>query len=355
MTFAPNRLAALLHTKTQSMVITDIRDENGLGSTYTLKSADGSELAQFRPGQYIPVFVNIDGNDIERPYAITSSPKDAEEGFYKITVKKADGGYVSNYINENWENRTAVTIGSPLGNSYYSSIRDSRNVIGIAGGVGITPFHSMAKAIVEGDLDFNLTLFYGVNTSGDALYSDEWRRIEEAADGRFKCILVVANEDVKGAERGFITLDIISKYADINGSSIFVSGPEGMINHVRKMLAPLELPRKYVRYDIGGDSAFVNDKASGCYTLTVHQAGNTCTVEADAKETILRALEKSGLNPPVHCRSGICGYCRSFVVSGDAELAADETGLRSRDKQLGFIHPCCTYPESDMEIIVQRA
>ena len=44
-----------------------------------------------------------------------------------------------------------VTLSSPLGEFVYLPIRDGRTVIGVAGGSGITPFHSFAKAIADGD------------------------------------------------------------------------------------------------------------------------------------------------------------------------------------------------------------
>jgi ferredoxin-NADP reductase len=299
--------------------------------------------------------VDIDGNEIERPYAIASSPEQSVKGEYEVSVKAMPNGYVSRFIHENWKVGTEVSMGAPCPGENYQPLRDRKNIIALAGGVGVTPFRSIAKAIIDGDVDCSLTLIYGANTYEEVVYKDEWEELEELSGGKFKVILVIANEDVEGCERGFVTLDMIGRYAYINASSLFISGPDGMVQHVKKILEPLKLEKKYVRFGMGGDSGFNHSaREEAEAAITVHCAGETKTVKANKRETVLTALEKAGIRTAVHCRTGICGFCRSYVVSGQYSYAAEDTGVRARDKELGFIHPCCAYPESDMEIVVQR-
>lgn len=351
------RLAGLLHPDRQKMVIDEVVSLNESSKLYVLRSAEGKELAYYEAGSYIPVFVNIDGNEIERPYSLCSSPKEAENGVYKIVVKAAgSGSYVSTFIVENWKKGDVVSFGSPKEAEVFNPIRDSKNVIALAGGVGITPFRSMAHAVADGDNDHALTLIYGANTMDEVLFRDEWKELEEKSGGRFKMVPVIANEDVEGCEKGFITLDIIKKYADVTDATFFISGPPPMMRAMDKALAPLELPRKRVRISMNGDGGFnLHQKDAASYKLTIHMGGETFTGSARADETILVAIEKMGLKPAAWCRSGICGFCRSYVVSGDFKLATDETGVRKMDKHFGFIHPCCSYPSSDLELVVQRA
>lgn len=350
-----NRLAELMHPSRQNMVITEVVDENSTMKTYTLKASDNHELAYFKAGSYIPVYVEIDGTVVERPYALASSPKEALEGIYKISIKKMPNGYVSNYIHENWTIGTEITLGGPCPGESYQPLRDKKNVIALAGGVGVTPFHSIAQAIVDGDVDCSLTLIYGVNTLEEIAYAGDWKDLEAKSNGKFKCVIVIANETVEGYEHGFISLDIIQKYGDINDSSLFISGPAGMVKHINSFLEPLNLKRRYIRYGLNGDSEFnSNEMESETVTLTVHSGEKTLEVVGNKNETILASLEKAGLVPPAHCRSGICGFCRSYVVNGNFKAAIDETGMRARDKELGYVHPCCSYPTTDMEIIVPR-
>ena len=350
-----NDLARLLHPKTQNMVISDICVFNETTKLYVLKPKEQKELAYFEAGSYIPVYVEIDGNIIKRPYSLCSSPKEAENGTYKICVKASNNGYVSTHIIKTWKIGDSVTLGSPLVAEVYNPIRDKKHVVALAGGVGVTPFLSMAKAIVDGDNNHELTLIYGANTYDELLFKDEWKDLESKSNGKFKMVAVIANEDINGCEKGFITLDIIKKYADPKDCSFFISGPPLMVKSMKSFLGPLNFDKKQIRISMNGDGGFNSKEDADFYNLTIHIGGETYTTKAKSNETILVAIEKAGLKPAVHCRSGLCGFCRSYVIKGDFSIATDENGVRAADKKFGYIHPCCSYPTSDMEIVVQRS
>ena len=55
-------------------------------------------------------------------------------------------------------------------------------------------------------------------------------------------------------------------------------------------------------------------------------------------------MEQAGIKAPSRCRSGQCGWCHSMLVSGEVFIP-DEA-----DKKFGWIHPCCSFPLSDIEL-----
>lgn len=346
-----NRLARLRHPKTQAMTVTKIIDETPTMKTFCMEAADGHELAYFNAGDIIPVFAEIDGNLIERPYGISSSPLESTQGLYSITVKKMDGGCVSSWIHENWQVGSSVTLGAPLSVLSYNPIRDSRSVIALAGGSGITPIRSMAKAIADGDIDCTMTLFYGVSELAEIAYKDEWAQLEARSGSKFRMIPVVEDETADCAEHGYITLDIVKKYCSIDGCSWFISGPAAMDKAMRKMLEPLGIKRKFIRSSYSGDAEF-HTESSDTYKLTVHSRGSSRIIEASASDTLLQTLEKNGYRPDASCRSGKCGFCRTLVVSGTFKSLVEEDGVRRADRKYGYIHACCCVPTSDMELII---
>ena len=90
------------------------------------------------------------------------------------------------------------------------------------------------------------------------------------------------------------------------------------------------------------------------YTLKVTIGFDIYTVEADSRETVLTALERAGLKVPAKCRAGGCGFCHAKLVSGKFSIpGADKRRLA--DDKFGYFHPCCSYPDSDMEIIANKA
>lgn len=88
--------------------------------------------------------------------------------------------------------------------------------------------------------------------------------------------------------------------------------------------------------------------------LKVHLGGIITTVPARAAETVLETMERANLAPPSECRSGECGFCCSLLLSGEVYIPPEGDGRRAFDRKLGYIHPCASYPVSDLEIEVTR-
>ena len=359
-----NILAGKLHPEHQYLIVSEIIEDINIAKTYRLvpdKNLGTSEVALFRPGQYLSFTFNIEGSTVTRPYSISSSPAEALEGYYDITVKQNEGGYVSNYIFENWKKGSKVLCSDPQGHFYYEKLRDCPKIIGLAGGCGITPFRSMAKSIVSGILNVDLTLFYGSNTVDEIIFHKEFKELEKASKGRIKVIHVISGESPKGYETGFITHDLIKKYADSDSSSIFICGPQVMYEFLRKEINALGLRTKFVRWETFGEikridevAGYPTEKSDKTYQITVHMGGNLECISASAKESVLVAMERANMKPPSICRSGECGFCRSLLIKGEVFIPVDDDGRRMADKEFGYIHPCSSFPLSDLEIIVPR-
>ena len=60
----------------------------------------------------------------------------------------------------------------------------------------------------------------------------------------------------------------------------------------------------------------------------------------------------AGVKAPSDCRSGRCGWCHSQLLSGDVYVPESVDGRRMADKMYGYIHPCCSFPLSDVVIDV---
>ena len=140
--------------------------------------------------------------------------------------------------------------------------------------------------------------------------------------------------------------------------SIFLCGPQAMYNFVDKEIATLGLRRKFIRHELFGEyfgpakeADYPKDVAPE-FKLTVRIAGHEQTITAPADTSLLRTMEAAGIAAPAHCRSGECGWCHSRLVSGDVYIPEDADGRRAADKKFGWIHPCCSYPVSDVTVDV---
>ena len=356
--YKANQIAKALHPEVQNLVVSDVVDLNEDAKLYVLSpdSENGTkQLAYFSAGQYLSISLKIGSAVTSRPYSICSSPSESLKGIYKILVKRVSGGFVSDYILSNWTKGTKVKASAPEGNFSYEPLRDAKNVIGVVGGSGISVFYSMAQAVFNGDEDFSLTILYGSKTEKDIILKKELDDIAAKCD-KVKVVYVLSEEHNASYEHGFITADLIKKYKSSDEYSVFVCGPKVMYDFERTELEKLSIRKKFIRFELCGlyknpemYADFPKNK-EGKYQLKVHTEGEVKTINCSSDETLLVAMEREGIAVPSRCRSGECGWCRSRLVSGEVFIPAENDGRRLADVQFGYVHPCVTYPVSDVSI-----
>ena len=113
----------------------------------------------------------------------SSAPYEArgEHPFFEITVRRNVPYLVPDYLFENVKVGDELEGALPFGFFYYEPMRDAKELVALAGGSGITPFHSMAKEIAYGKLKgVRLTILYGSVKANDIVLKDELAAIEAA-------------------------------------------------------------------------------------------------------------------------------------------------------------------------------
>ena len=358
--YVPNQIAKALHPGVQYLKVVKVEEEAGNSKRYYLApnaEKGTSALAWFSAGQYLSVTLKIGNMTLTRPYSLASSPRDALNGTYMLTIQKVEGGLASQFIHDNWHVGTEVTVSEPLGNFTYEPLRDAKTVVGVVGGSSITPFRSLAMAIADGDEDCDLVLIYGSRTLADTMFQKELKELE-ANCNRIKVVNVLSDEQLEGYEHGFITAGQIKKYAPEGEYSLFVCGPQVMRKFVDKEIETLGLRKKFIRNELFGEyfgpakEADYPENVAPAFKVTVRIAGTEQTITAPADVSLLRSLEAAGIAAPAHCRSGECGWCHSKLVSGEVYTPKSVDGRREADYIYGYIHPCCAFPLSDLVIEV---
>lgn len=344
--FGVNKVARSLHPKEQKLIISKIEEHADIAKSYYFKS-EGAPLAYFKAGQYLTFRFEIGNAVVTRSYSIASSPSSALNGEYQITVKRISDGFVSDYILDNWAVGDKVTAYAPEGNLTYCPLRDAENIVGIAGGSGITPFLSLARAIDEGNEDCSLTLLYGCRTSAEILFKDELDSL--AKNEKINVVYVLSHSDEEGFEKGFVGADIIGKYAPDADYSIFVCGPGGMYKFLEAELPKLNKEKKFIRFEVFSAGKKDKDEPKE-FSIKVINRSEETVIKANSNETVLCAFERAGIEVPARCHTGECGFCRSKLISGKVYIPESEDKRRIADIQFDFIHPCCCFPESDLVV-----
>ncbi len=242
-----------------------------------------------------------------------------------------------------------MELSGPLGDFYYDRIRDAKTVVALAGGSGITPFFSMAEAIADGIEDFELTILYGSRTAEGILLREELDAVAARSGGRVKVVHVLSDEEREGYEHGFLTAELVKKYAPEGDYSVFMCGPQAMYDYEERELQKLSLPRRRIRRELSGD-CIMSGPAKVKYKLTLDIHGYRRTIDCLANESLEWAIERAGIKAPTHCRSGECGWCHARLVSGEVFVPERADGRRGADLKFGWLHPCASFPRSDVEL-----
>ena len=349
-------LADALHPGKQEFVVTMIRDASPTSRTYRFSPENG-HVPVFQCGQYANFYLNIGESLLTRAYSISSAPFEArlEEPYFEITIRRNVPYLVPDWFFENVREGSVITASLPFGQFCYEPLRDSDHVVGIAGGSGITPFVSMAKEIVHGTLDIDLTVIYGSVVHTDIVCGDELKAAAEACPDKIHVVHVMSDDSSWEGEKGFVTKEILEKYSPAD-ASYFFCGPPVMYFMIEKVMKEMGVPKKRFRHDAAAQPGislipgFPMDQEGKEYKLTVVRGIHEDVIPARADEPVAVALERAAIPIDTHCRGGECGYCRSHLLSGDIFVSPISDGRRAMDKELGWFHACSAYPMSDLKI-----
>ena len=336
-------LADKLHPEHMTFKVTDIREASPTSRVFRFESADG-HIPVFQSGQYVNFRLKIGESVLSRPYTISSAPYEAVPYL------------VPDYLFENVKVGDELQGALPFGFFYWEPLRDSKEIVALAGGSGITPFHSMAKEIMNGKMKgCKLTILYGSVKANDIVLKDELDAIEKACPD-VKVIHVLSDEPDWQGEKGFITREIIEKYSTPDCTYMFC-GPLPMFRFVKKALDEMGIGPRRFRHDVVNNPADVSTlpgypkgTETKTFKITVLRGIHEDVIDARASEPVAVALERAGIAIDTHCRNGECGFCRSHLLEGEIFVSPIGDGRRRMDKEMGWFHACSSWPLTDLKI-----
>jgi NAD(P)H-flavin reductase len=148
--------------------IMDVRDETPDTRTFVLKfrEPDGADGFRFIPGQFLELSVFGYG---EAPFCIASSP--TREGSFETTVRRT--GPLTDALHM-LGTGDEVGIRGPFGNGFNIADARGKDLLIVAGGIGLPPLRSLIWYILDKRDDFGrVTILYGARTPTDLVYKDE--------------------------------------------------------------------------------------------------------------------------------------------------------------------------------------
>ncbi len=203
----------------------------------------------FISGQYMEWTLphkNTDTRGNRRFFTIASSP--TESGLeLGVKIPEESSSFKKALLSLE---RGRTIIASGLAGDFVLPKDSTKKIVGIAGGIGITPFRSMVKKMIDVGEKRDFTILYSGMTESDFTYSgllEEGRQLGVRTE-----YIATKPKDAslwKG-KVGFITPDMLKELVpDYSERVFFISGPDAMVTNYKKLLRSLGVSRKNIKTD----------------------------------------------------------------------------------------------------------
>ena len=342
--------------------IARIFDETPDVKTFRMVSPDGGPLPfEHTAGQYLNISTMIDGKRVGRSYTIASAP--TRTAYVEISVKR--DGLFSKHLHANVHEGDRVKIGAPAGKFLFAG-HEAKRVVLVAGGVGITPMMSVIRSLTDRCWQGEMILIFAVRKRCDVIFEHELDALQKRFPNLEVVVTLTGDADAAWTgDRGRITAELVRRAVpalDKRGP-VMLCGPEPMMQAARATFIELGVPDAEIL-----EEAFVSPKAvepapgeltaampataidpseaAGEANITFQKTGKT----AESSDlTVLEAAEECGVSIPFECRSGICGQCKTRLVTGRVTMEVQDA-LTPGDRAKGLVLACQAKPVRDVVV-----
>ena len=334
------------------------------------------EAFRHLPGQYVTLRATIDGSDVRRSYSISSAAGatgDAAPDGFEVGVRRVPGGAFSTRAATLAFGDTLAVM--PPEGRFVARPGEVRNAVLVAAGSGITPCLSIASSLLARDPDARVTLLYGNRDVASIMFRSELDALKNRFLERFVLIHATSREPQDVAFlNGRVSADMLDALAsrglvDVDAADgIWLCGPAPMIEGVTGWLAARGVAPERVHRELFAATGAATaprrpDAATGATGATSPatsdddpEAGASVEIVLDgtrrrirvdgARETVLAAATRQGLELPFSCAGGMCCTCRCRVVTGAATMDANYS-LEAWETDAGFTLACQARPVGD--------
>lgn len=256
-----------------------------------LERSGGGDLPAWEPGAHIDLVM---GAGLVRQYSLCGDPADTTS--WRVGVLRepnSRGGSI--YLHDRVQAGSALIAQGPRN---HFPLVSSGHYLFVAGGIGITPILTMVRAAEAAGADWRL--LYGGRRRGSMAFLDEFEKYGDR--------VLVRPEDEYGL------LDLAGFLADaVPDTAVYCCGPERLIAAMEDACQKTPFPLS-LHVERFAPKPAVSELVNEEFEVVCEASGITLTIPADS--TILKEVQKAGIDVLSSCSEGTCGTCETDIVEG---------------------------------------
>jgi len=333
--------------------LTSIQQETHNVSTFRFSPLDSNLIPfKFQAGQFISLQLMIGSQMTRRSYTIASSPSQHES--IEITVKREPRGAASSYLHEKAKIGDLFAVQGPYGR-FTLNEANIKQILLIAGGVGITPIMSILRYLRDIQWDGEAQVLISAKTKRDLLFFHELdSMLESGLRVRVQTTLTKEESESTSSQSGRINESMFKPFLHEHPDShVYLCGPNDMAESINSMLEKIRIPPdKIHRESFGGSKrSDFNEPAKEVNQFVIAFETSKCELTDKDKTPILELAESCGVSINFDCREGVCGQCKVQLSEGTVEMGCED-GLSPSEKSEGIVLACQAVAKSDLVIKV---
>lgn len=246
-------------------------------TSFYLKSVDGAAIVDFQPGQFIGVALIINGKEHRRNYSLSDAPNGQ---YYRLSIKKENGGVVSNHMHNQMKELDKIDLFPPFG--FFTLKKDEKPLVLISGGVGLTPVMSMLNATLADKATQNRPITYIHFARNHKVHAFHSHLSDLAAKHSNLTYYYVYDEDLEGSTQkphaiGRPTVELLEKWLPASKDiDVYFLGPPPFMATIKHFLKHLQIPESQSHFEFFGPAKALQE-------LTCPFAGKASEVPVGAK------------------------------------------------------------------------
>jgi ferredoxin-NADP reductase len=356
---APPASAAQAWPGFRKLHVTKIVSESETVSSIYLATTDDTPLPAAKPGQYLTLRVVGAGDPPPvRSYSLSSAPGGEP---YRISVKHAPKGVVSGYLTTKLTAGSDLEAAAPRGDFVLDEDDDSP-VLLLSAGIGVTPVMAMLHQLAATHSQREVWWLHGARGPHEHPLAKEarllLRSLSHAREHVFYSSATPAERFRMQAATGHLDKRNLTALGIPTSAAAYICGPNAFMTAISDALAAIGITPDRMHSEVFGALDRLNPGITNADTRPPHQPpgppgtgplvtfarSGISTPFPDNKRNVLELAEACDVPTRWSCRTGVCHYCVTPILSGDITYTPDPLD----PPPSGQVLVCCARPSTEI-------